>query len=223
MPWLQGDQFDAVMNYPLTNAITEYFAKENISASEFAQSVTAVTNLYPETVNEVQFNLLGSHDTPRILTLSNNSKGKVKLQMLVQFTMAGTPCVYYGDEVSMTGGQDPGCRKCMPWDKNKHDEVMFTFVQKLISLRKQYKIFRTNENLSFLESSDKENVVIYSKEDINNEILIIINNNDQEKDITIPTLFQNKQSTDLWINKEETLNTTIHLNPYDFHIFLIQK
>lgn len=222
MPWLQGDQFDAVMNYPITTAITDYFAKENISSLEFVHSVTKVNNMYPETVNEVQFNLLGSHDTPRILTLSNNNKEKVKLQMLVQFTMAGTPCIYYGDEISMTGGQDPGCRKCMIWDNEGQDTEMFVFVQKLILLRKQYKVFRTNENFSFLESAIEDNIISYRKKDKENEIFILINNNNQEKEITIPTAYQNKKVFDLWNRKEEILTTNINMKAYDFYIFSIK-
>ncbi|MFV8829029.1 glycoside hydrolase family 13 protein [Alkalihalobacterium sp. APHAB7] len=221
MPWLQGDQFDAVMNYPLTTAITEYFAKNNISTSEFANSVTAVTNLYPETVNNVQFNLLGSHDTPRILTISDNNKDKVKLQMLVQFTMAGTPCIYYGDEIGMTGEQDPGCRKCMIWDKKEQDADMFSFTQKLISLRKNNHLFRTNQNFQFLAVSDDENILMYRKKDERSEILVMINNNAERKVIAIPAKYQNKQARNLWDQQKTLLASTIELRAYDFHIIML--
>ncbi|MEB1809321.1 MAG: alpha-glycosidase [Bacillaceae bacterium] len=221
MPWLQGDQFDAVMNYPLTSAITEYFAKANISTSQFANAVTTVTNLYPETVNEVQFNLLGSHDTPRILTISDHNKDKVKLQMFLQFTMAGTPCIYYGDEIGMTGDQDPGCRKCMIWDKNKQDTDMFSFTQKLISLRKNFLLLRTNQNFQFIDVSDDENVVMYRKKDERNEILVIINNNAERKEIAIPAAYQNKQGENLWDQQKTTLPSTIKLGAYDFHIVML--
>ncbi|WP_209124669.1 glycoside hydrolase family 13 protein [Alkalihalobacillus sp. BA299] len=221
MPWLQGDQFDAVMNYPMTTAITEYFAKENISTTEFANAVTSVSNLYPETVNDVQFNLLGSHDTPRILTLTENNKDKVKLQMLVQFTMAGTPCIYYGDEIGMTGEQDPGCRKCMLWDKELQDEEMFTFTQKLITLRKKHPLFRTNKGFNFIEASDEENIIIYRKKDEENEILILINNNDESKEISVPEAYQQKHGINLWDQQEKTLAATLEIESFGFYIVIL--
>ena len=119
MPWLQGDQFDAVMNYPFTNGAIEYFAKDVISAETFANSITEVLHMYSENVNEVSFNLLDSHDTPRIITLANGNLDKVKLLYLFQLSFIGTPCLYYGDEIGMTGGQDPECRACMIWDEKQ--------------------------------------------------------------------------------------------------------
>ncbi|MDQ0254617.1 glycosidase [Evansella vedderi] len=222
MPWLQGDQFDAVMNYPLTTAITEYFAKENITTSEFANAVTSVRNLYPETVNRVQFNLLGSHDTPRILTISNDNKDLVKLQMLVQFTSTGTPCIYYGDEIAMTGGQDPGCRKCMIWEEEKQDKEMLLFVKKLISLRKENKVLRSNESFSFIEASDSQNTITYSLKDETSEVLVLINNNDEKKVINIPESYQQRKVTNLWDSTENRLAETINVDPYSFFIFRIK-
>ncbi|MFC0558848.1 glycoside hydrolase family 13 protein [Halalkalibacter alkalisediminis] len=218
MPWLQGDQFDAVMNYPLTTAITEYFAKATLSTSQFANTLTSIRNLYPETVNNVQFNLLGSHDTPRILTISQNNKEKVQLQMLVQFTMAGTPCIYYGDEISMTGDQDPGCRKCMIWNKEEQDLEMFSFTQKLISLRNQQKLLRSDKNFAFLEASNEENTIIYRKKDDDNEILIFINNNDINKDVNVPIAYQQKQVVNLWNDEKKSLAHTIRMKAYGFCI-----
>jgi len=223
MPWLQGDQFDAVMNYPLTAAINDFFAYNSIGQLEFEQLVTKITNMYPETINDVQFNLLGSHDTSRILTVSQNNKEKVKLQMLVQFTMAGTPCIYYGDEIAMTGGKEPESRKCMIWDKENQDLDMFAFVQKLILLRKQFKLFRTNKNFSFPEASKDENTLSYRKSDHDSDILIVINNHDQVKEATLPIDYQNKIINDLWNAEEKKTTLKIELKPYSFHIFQLPK
>src|SRR5438445_754415 len=76
---------------------------------------------YPQQATEAAFNLLGSHATPRLLTLGKGDKRRMKLATVIQFTFAGTPCIYYGDEVGLDGGQDPGCRKCMEWDEAKQD------------------------------------------------------------------------------------------------------
>jgi glycosidase len=177
------------MTIILKNCHYRVFRKNSISTSEFANAVTSIINLYRETVNEVQFNLLGSHDPPRILTLSKQNIDKVKLQMIVQFTTGGTPCIYYGDEISITGGQDPGCRKCMIWDERKQDKDMFTLTQKLIKLRKQHKSLRTNHHFSSILASDDENIICYHENDVVNEFLLFINNNAQQKTINVPLTY----------------------------------
>ncbi|MDZ7548447.1 alpha-amylase family glycosyl hydrolase, partial [Clostridium perfringens] len=98
LPWLMGDQFDSVMNYPLSEAIKEYFCTNEINAEQFKYLVNQISVSYPNQINEVTFNLLDSHDTPRILTVANGSKDKVKLSLLFMFTQVGSPCIYYGTE-----------------------------------------------------------------------------------------------------------------------------
>src|SRR5690625_6945043 len=148
MPWLQADQFDAVMNYPFTNGAIDYFAKGEMSAKAFADSISEVIHMYPNNVNEVAFNLLDSHDTPRILTLAAGNLEKVKLLYLFQLSFIGTPCLYYGDEIGMAGDGDPGCRACMIWDENKQNRQLFDYVKQLIKLRKS----RSEEHTSELQS-----------------------------------------------------------------------
>ena len=65
LPWLQGDQFDAVMSYPVTNALLSYFANDSIKASEFMKQITESLHSYSMNVNEAAFHLLDSHDTPK--------------------------------------------------------------------------------------------------------------------------------------------------------------
>ncbi|SDY31072.1 Glycosidase [Evansella caseinilytica] len=223
MPWLQGDQFDAVMNYPLTTAITDFFARQTISASEFAHTVTAVRNRYPETVNRVQFNLLGSHDTPRILTRSNGNTAVVKLQMLVQFTLPGTPCIYYGDEIGMTGDNDPGCRKCMIWEEEKQDREMLAFVRRLIALRKEYRFLRSSEQLAFIAADDKEDVIIYKLTHKKQELLVFINNSGQEKSVAIPASYQSRNGLNIWDKEQVKLEESLHLPAYGFLVFLVEQ
>lgn len=63
-PWLQGDQFDAAMNYPFTNAVVDFFIKDEIDAYHFANSIGRQLSRYSLQATEVAFNLLDSHDTP---------------------------------------------------------------------------------------------------------------------------------------------------------------
>ncbi|MBY6036374.1 alpha-glycosidase [Fictibacillus nanhaiensis] len=173
MNWLQGDQFDAVMNYPFTNAVLDFVATESIDAKVFAEKLTAVMQMYPENVNEVAFNLLGSHDTARVLTLCDDNKDKLKLLYLLMLTFKGTPCIYYGDEIGMSGGRDPGCRKCMEWDESKQDIELFEHIQTLLSLRKKHKVLANEGEMRFISAEGK--VLLYERSSYDESILILLN------------------------------------------------
>jgi cyclomaltodextrinase / maltogenic alpha-amylase / neopullulanase len=130
--WLAGDQFDAVMNYPLGRAILG-FAGATFDAAEiarcgyerfqvltaegFARALEREVSRYPAAITHAQLNLLGSHDTPRLQRMLAGDGEAVGLAALLQFTLPGAPCVYYGDEIGLDGGHDPGCRGAMPWDR----------------------------------------------------------------------------------------------------------
>ena len=129
------------MSYPVTNALLSYFANDSIKANEFMKQITESLHSYSMNVNEAAFHLLDSHDTPRILTTCNGDKNKLQLLYVFHLSFIGSPCIYYGDEIGMDGGMDPDCRKCMVWDTEEQDHTLFTHVQTLISLRKQYKAF----------------------------------------------------------------------------------
>ncbi|MDR7071970.1 glycoside hydrolase family 13 protein [Fictibacillus barbaricus] len=171
--WLQGDQFDAVMNYPFTDAVLDFVAKEKIDAKTFTEKITAVINMYPENVNEVAFNLLGSHDTARPLTFCDDNKDKLKLLFLIMLTFKGTPCIYYGDEIGMSGVRDPGCRACMEWDEEKQDLVLFDHVQTLLSLRKEYPVLANEGALNFLFADGQS--VAYERTSNEESLLIVLN------------------------------------------------
>ncbi|QPC46043.1 glycoside hydrolase family 13 protein [Mangrovibacillus cuniculi] len=202
MSWLRGDQFDAVMNYPFTTNVLNLFAKESISAKEFVENMTSVMHMYPEMVNAVNFNLVGSHDTPRILTECNDSIEKVKQIFTIMLTMVGTPCIYYGDEIAMTGEQDPGCRKCMVWEKDKQNQEMFQHVQKLIRLRKEEPLLANDGVLSFLPIEDDNPIVGFTKSNGTETILVLINTKDESYDYSIPFNWSNKVVKDVWKHTE---------------------
>ncbi len=179
MPWLQGDQFDAVMNYPFTNAVIHFFAKRNISLTRFKHQLAHVQHMYPVPVNEVSFNLLGSHDTPRVLTYTEEHKPTAKLMYLFQMSYEGTPCIYYGDEVGMTGGEDPGCRKCMVWEENEQDQELYAFLQNMISLRKTEPAFGSGGSFQFVDYG--EELLAYEKRSEEQTLLFFINPSEQSK------------------------------------------
>ncbi|BDG48470.1 alpha-glycosidase [Parageobacillus sp. KH3-4] len=224
MPWLRGDQFDAVMNYPFTNGAIRFFAKNEIGAKQFANIMTNVLHSYPENVNEVAFNLLGSHDTPRILTVCDNDVRKVKLLFLFQLSFTGSPCIYYGDEIGMTGGQDPGCRKCMIWEEEKQNRDILEHVKKLIALRKAHPAFRLGKT-TFIEASDESNHLIYTKTYLDETIFVMINNSSKEIDITVPLSLKGKRLVNLWTEERlvaEGEGLRAIIPPYGFLLYQVQ-
>ncbi|RBW69820.1 alpha-glycosidase [Bacillus taeanensis] len=223
MPWLRGDQFDAVMNYPFTSAALDYIAKGTINAEQFSQQLTNVLVSYPKNVNKAAFNLLGSHDTARILTICNEDKNKLKLLFLFQLSFIGTPCIYYGDEIGLTGENDPGCRKCMVWNENEQDRELFNMVKKLITLRKEHAAFGNEGEFKFLETNNETNHVVYSKKTANETIIIAINNSSDKINVTIPYDFTDKNPVDLWNTEPLKETSKIELSPYGFSIIQLEK
>lgn len=183
-PWLQGDQFDAAMNYPFTNAVVDFFIKDEIDAYHFANSIGRQLSRYSLQATEVAFNLLDSHDTPRLLTLSKGDKRKMKLAALFQFTYIGTPCIYYGDEIGMDGEHDPGCRKCMEWDESKQDRELFTYYQHLIELRKSHPALRTG-SIHFLEAEQDGKKLAYARKDENETIVILTSTSEDPESFAV--------------------------------------
>ncbi|MCJ7840275.1 alpha-glycosidase [Lederbergia sp. NSJ-179] len=201
MPWLRGDQFDAVMNYPFTRNILDLFAKETIDCKHFVESMTSVIHRYPSSINASAFNLVGSHDTPRVLNECSGDKRKVRQILTFLLTFIGTPCLYYGDEIGMDGGGDPGCRKCMIWEEDKQDHHMLEHVQKLIALRKNQPLLANEGDLSFLPVETNSNCFAFAKEKEDKKILVIFNLSKQAESFQIPALFNRQTPIDLWNGK----------------------
>ncbi|MBI5624510.1 MAG: DUF3459 domain-containing protein [Elusimicrobia bacterium] len=156
--WLKGDQFDATMNYSVTKAVLSHFC-DRLDASQarradgyklveplglrgFASAIDRVLARYPLSVNLHQLNLLGSHDTPRFLTLAGKDETALRLAAVFMFCFPGVPCVYYGDEIGMQGGRDPDCRRAFPWEPSRWNRGLLEFFKQLISLRRSSKALR---------------------------------------------------------------------------------
>lgn len=174
MMWLQGDQFDSVMNYPFAHTVLDFFAKGTLDAYEFANAIQQQMARYPKQATEVMFNLLDSHDTARLLSQCRQDKRIMKLAALFQLTYTGTPCIYYGDEIGMTGGNDPDCRKCMIWEPERQDRELFAFYQRLIALRKRVPALRTGE-FRFLLAERNDTRLVYERSDAHHRVIVAMN------------------------------------------------
>jgi len=156
--WLQGDQFDAVMNYQFTRAALSFCIGKkhaapdllsdsyghvvNADAPAFAEMLEQVQQWYPSAITYAQMNLLDSHDTARFLSIAQNDKTALQLAWLALFTYPGAPTLYYGDEIGMTGGRDPDCRRGMVWDQSKWALDLFALAKQYIALRKKFLALR---------------------------------------------------------------------------------
>jgi cyclomaltodextrinase / maltogenic alpha-amylase / neopullulanase len=159
--WLQGDQFDATMNYLVTAAALPFFSGKNldmevvnqaggykgrvraeISANDFANEIDRLLHLYKPEITRSQLNLLDSHDTPRFITCARGDKTALKLAWIFLMTIPGAPCIYYGDEVGMEGQHDPDCRRSFPWDETLWDHDLLNYIRAAISLRKSHPSLR---------------------------------------------------------------------------------
>ncbi|OPA76063.1 alpha-glycosidase [Paenibacillus selenitireducens] len=184
MMWLQGDQFDALMNYPFTGAVLDFFVNGKNDGAQFAGKMYGQLFRYPHQANEVTFNLLDSHDTERLLTLCKGDVQKMKLAALFQLTFLGAPCIYYGDEIGLSGSHDPDCRKCMPWDDSEYDLDLLGFYQRTIALRHRYSALRTG-SFKFLYAKEDDTRIAYERQDDESHFMIMMNVKKKERVIQL--------------------------------------
>lgn len=149
---LQGDGWDAVMNYtgfadPVLHWLTGYeqdaLRCDAVLKTDIPWDTATMLQAWNENLASIpwqialqQFNLLDSHDTPRLLTLLNGDKALSQLAAIAQFTFPGVPCLYYGDEIGLTNEEGFDSRNCFPWDEDQWDQESLDFYKKLITLRR---------------------------------------------------------------------------------------
>jgi neopullulanase len=186
--WLAGDQFDAVMNYLFTYACWNFFAGETYDEAMvgqwrhhhefspdtaiFAQTMETLLSQYPPEISAVQLNLLDSHDTARFLNIASGNKDALRLATLFQMTYPGAPCVYYGNEIGLTGGHDPDNRRAFPWDEASWDADLRAFFQRCIALRKAYPVLRRGDYHTLYAA---QGVVAYIRRDRESAALVVLN------------------------------------------------
>ncbi|MBP7676564.1 MAG: glycoside hydrolase family 13 protein [Thermoanaerobaculia bacterium] len=198
--WLAGDQFDATMNYPLAKAALGFFLPEletdalrsvggyrdvvELDAAAFAAEVERVLALYHPAVRDAQLNLIGSHDTPRFLTLAGGELAALEMAFLFLFTLPGAPCIYYGDEIGLEGGPDPDCRRTYPWDEGSWDHVLREQVRRLAALRRAHPALRRG---SFRTILAEDAIVSYVREEEGGDAVVVaFNVSREERRVDLP-------------------------------------
>ncbi len=158
--WLDGTQFDGVMNYLFTGLTIAFTAGDRVVleqvqtrdyqpypplfAAEYAVKIQELLQLYPWEIQLTQLNLLASHDTARLITIADGDQPSVELATLLLLTFPGAPSIYYGDEVGLPGAIDPDSRRGFPTEANWNQEILNVHRQ-LIALRHKYPALRAGD------------------------------------------------------------------------------
>ena len=174
--WLAGDEYDAVMNYPLMSGICDFFLDRESTKEDFEYMINRCYTMYMQQTNNVLFNLLDSHDTERLMNRLHDLDVFYQ-QLAVLFTMPGSPCIYYGTEIALEGGHDPDCRRCMPWEEleTPENQARIGEIRTLIALRRKEAAFRSL-HFHFPDDYEQKRMVHYCKIDgAGDQVEILLN------------------------------------------------
>ncbi|HEV2109501.1 MAG TPA: glycoside hydrolase family 13 protein [Thermomicrobiales bacterium] len=199
--WLQGDQFDGVMNYLFTGPAIAFSGRDHvvkeavvgrsyapwpgIDAPNYAAKVDRVLGLYPWEIQLTQLNLLDSHDTSRFLSIAGGDLTSVKLGALLMFTFPGAPCIYYGDEIGMTGVLPaPWVRQSFPWDPPETwDHDLLHFYKSLIALRRSREALRTGDYTRLYAEGD---VYACARSLGDARLVVVVNTAEEAREALVP-------------------------------------
>ncbi|WP_406700819.1 glycoside hydrolase family 13 protein [Singulisphaera sp. Ch08] len=198
--WLQGDMWDAVMNYLFTRACIAFFIGESVDRSElgrtsfhtldplgapaFRHAIETMIGHYHPNVNAVQMNLLDSHDMPRFLTLAQGDKSALRLATLFQMTYTGAPSIYYGDEIGMPGKHDPDNRRAFPWYTSESwDRELLHDFQRYIALRRNRPALRRGSFQILLAQDD---VLAHARQLGSETVVVVINTSLSTRRVDVP-------------------------------------
>jgi cyclomaltodextrinase / maltogenic alpha-amylase / neopullulanase len=205
--WLHGDRFDATMNYLFAAAAISFAGGDRVSealvsnrsyqpfpgtdAPAYAERIERLQSAYAWETTSVQFNLLASHDAPRVASVARGDKATLQLATLLQMTYPGTPCVYYGDEIALRGAKrydrphrDMDARWPFPWhDESVWDREMLGYFRAAIALRHRYPALRGGE---FRQLSAHAQQYACMRRDDSDTLLVVLNMSDTAAQVTVP-------------------------------------
>lgn len=199
--YLLGDMYDSVMNYVFRNAVLSYV--NGGDSADATKTLEKMRERYPKEAYYAMMNLIGSHDTSRLLSsldgveddrkqkdvahafptyegTSDLAKQKQYLAAFMQFTYAGAPTIYYGDEIGMVGADDPDNRRGFTWGQGSKELV--SWYAKLAKIRSEYTALRTG---SMEPITVDDNVMGYVRRDDDDTMVVLMNNAQIEKEVIL--------------------------------------
>ena len=235
--YLLGKQLDSVMNYPFREAIIGFLTGKN--PAEMMELIMTVLEHYPPGAIHLLMNHIGTHDTERILTvlggepsngrdrewqsktkLSQEQRSKglalLKLASLMQYTLPGIPCVYYGDEAGMEGYRDPFNRGCFPW--GHEDAELVNWYRSLGKIRHSCEVLKQG-TLEPYYADDDCFVYVRSDEAVGQKLLVAVNRTAQRKQLC---MVQEWETASALLGKA-VWNGTLTLEPYGYALLFSGK
>ena len=180
--YLFGNELDSVTNYPLRQIILD-LVRNYIGSKYFIRKYLSLKENYPKEYFYSTMNMLGNHDTERVLTMLNNNVNLLKEAVVIQMTLPGVPLIYYGDEAGLTGGKDPDNRKSYPWGKENKD--ILEFYKKISAIRVGEEALKSGE-IEFLENNN--GILGYERILNSDRIIIVVNMMEKEENILIDNI-----------------------------------
>ena len=178
--FLEGDEWDTVMNYPFYLNLIDLLADEKIDVSRFIQNLGYMKGRLNKKCYPLMWNLIDSHDTARFLHLCNN-KQKQHLAAAFQLLMPGMPMIYYGDELAMPGANDPDCRRGMYWDEEYRDNEMLEWYKRLIQVRITHACIVEGE-LAETITRDEDGTIVLIRKNTEETVALIFNCSNDTKE-----------------------------------------
>lgn len=183
-PWLKGDQWDSIMNYPLRETWIQFVAQGSLPATEAGKRMMANYHLYVPQVARNLMNLLSSHDTPRFVNLCGGDRKLAMVAATLQFGWPGTPSIYYGEELGMDGGRDPDNRRGMVWASATPANPVLKHYQKLVAARNAYPVLLEGEPLMIQADNAKQSLV-YARQLGQEVALVAANRSDKPATLSL--------------------------------------
>ena len=203
--YLSGKQLDSVMNYPVRNGILDFIRYSD--AEGLYHVLTELYSSYPEQVCHALMNLVGTHDTERVLTMLGSTEedldktneqlsvyrlapeirekaiSLVKMAAALQYTVFGIPSLYYGDELGLEGARDPFCRMPMPWHEINQPwrADLLSYYQKLGQLRAEHPAL---DGGAFEILYHDECCIVYARRKEGRELVVVASRHEQP--LTLP-------------------------------------
>jgi len=233
--WLNGKEWDSVMNYDAFMDPVSYFLTGMEKHSNYYNSdlhgngkaffETLLNNMarFPQESLLVAMNELSNHDHSRFLTRTNGTSGNLKTKesrvageglsyatyregVVMQFTLPGIPTIYYGDETGLVGFTDPDSRRTFPWGKEKWDLIHFH--KEMIRI---YKAHIALQKGSFIPLLWDDGLVVYGKFTKNEKILVAINHHEKERQVEVPIYLLNTKADGKAIRLIETSESSYNV------------
>lgn len=170
--FLEGDEWDSIMNYQFYHAVTDLVVTGRMCASSFVGKLNFMRGNLNRKLEGYLWNFIDTHDTERFLHSVGKDVRKQKLAAALQLLLPGMPMIYYGDEVGMDGGMDPDCRRGMLWDPDRQDRELLGYYQALIRIRHDFPVL--TEGTITEQYADDDAGLIYMERMLNGQHIVLI-------------------------------------------------